>query len=845
MQDGISRKALEAFEKWCEEKGISGSKKEAALKRFHEIVAETKYEPGESIGVVAAQSISEPATQMSCSPHEKIILKKEGKVGVVEIGKFTDSIVEKVGDNIDGWGVCDISSEGIYVPSITDKEKIGWRLVKACSRHKSPENMLRLTTFSGRQIVATPSHSFVIRKNNQIVPIAGSGLSVGDRIPVMKFLPENCISEIKVADHMNSRLLHEKSGLLYTTKQSKPMPNRMNLDFLFGWFIGAYLSEGNAERSHIGISNIDEKFVSNVKAFAGKIGMDFVDRIYDGEFGPGRTIRINSSLLSNFIISTCGKGSNNKKVPLFAYSAKEGFISGLLRGYFDGDGNVSVKRKMIRASSNSKELLDGICILLARFGIFAYKVDAKTKVTTQHGLIIPYKYAPAFLEKIGSDIPKKKKRLELLSGLSKIFWDEKSQDFTDVIGGFGDLFYNTARKLGYPTRYTNSFTKRQKIGRTVLGRHIKLFEKLSAEKGIDITPELGIMKTMLNSDIVWDEIAGIESIVPDFDYVYDLTVEGTETFTTFDGIITHNTMRSYTLATQRDRLSKVTQGLPRLIEIFDARKTFEKNMRIYLKREHNDKETAAALAEKIKMRTISDTIKSDSLDVTNMRIELELQNAGDADKIKEVFAKSKLDVSIRADKIFMQPKKGDLRLLRRWRNKVLSTQISGIKGIKAVVVSKDGEDWFLQTSGTNLKKIMQVEEVDPARIFTNDVYQVYEVLGIEAARQSILEDAKNALDEQGLEVDVRHLLLLADIMTLDGTVKSIGRYGISGSKASVLARANFEETKKHVVNASFYGEEDRLQGVVENVLIGGIVPIGTGMVKIGIDLNKLMGAKKG
>lgn len=307
---------------------------------------------------------------------------------------------------------------------------------------------------------------------------------------------------------------------------------------------------------------------------------------------------------------------------------------------------------------------------------------------------------------------------------------------------------------------------------------------------------------------------------------------------------TQMTMRSYILATQRDRLSKVTQGLPRLIEIFDVRKTFEKNMRIYLKPEYNNKEAAAKLAAAIKSRKVADAIISDSIDLTNMRIELELEHAKDRDKISQLFENTTMEISSRENKIWIKPKKGDIKNLRKIRAKLLKAQIDGIKGIEEVVVVKDGEDWVIQTAGTNLKKVLHLPEVDIRRTTTNDIEQVYEVLGIEAARNAIFNETKVTLDEQGLDIDARHLLLLADIMTVDGEVKPIGRYGVSGEKASVLARANFEETKKHLVNASFYGERDDFKGVIESVLIGGIVPIGTGMVRLGIDVKKMQEAQK-
>ena len=82
------------------------------------------------------------------------------------------------------------------------------------------------------------------------------------------------------------------------------------------------------------------------------------------------------------------------------------------------------------------------------------------------------------------------------------------------------------------------------------------------------------------------------------------------------------------------------------------------------------------------------------------------------------------------------------------------------------------------------------------------------------------------------------------MMTIDGDIKAIGRYGVSGKKSSVLARANFEETKRHLINASFYGETDTLNGIIENVLIGQITPVGTGMVELTVDSEKMKVKKK-
>jgi DNA-directed RNA polymerase subunit A" len=122
--------------------------------------------------------------------------------------------------------------------------------------------------------------------------------------------------------------------------------------------------------------------------------------------------------------------------------------------------------------------------------------------------------------------------------------------------------------------------------------------------------------------------------------------------------------------------------------------------------------------------------------------------------------------------------------------------------------------------------------VDMTRSTTNNVNEIFEVFGIEAARNSIIKEATDTLREQGLTVDVRHIMLVSDIMSVDGEVKPIGRHGISGEKASVLARAAFEVTVNHLLDAGVRGDVDELRGVTENVIVGQPIRLGTGNVKL-------------
>jgi len=103
------------------------------------------------------------------------------------------------------------------------------------------------------------------------------------------------------------------------------------------------------------------------------------------------------------------------------------------------------------------------------------------------------------------------------------------------------------------------------------------------------------------------------------------------------------------------------------------------------------------------------------------------------------------------------------------------------------------------------------------------------VLGIEAAREAIINEVKKVIDSQGLKVDTRHIMLVADTMCVSGQVKGITRYGVVSEKSSVLARASFETPIKHIIRAAVVGEEDMLTSVIENVMLNQAIPVGTGL----------------
>ncbi len=281
---------------------------------------------------------------------------------------------------------------------------------------------------------------------------------------------------------------------------------------------------------------------------------------------------------------------------------------------------------------------------------------------------------------------------------------------------------------------------------------------------------------------------------------------------------------------------QVTLGLPRLIEIFDARKKPSTPlMEIYLEKEYNNEKDARVIAEKIKEVKLEEILKETKIDFANKKIEVEL----DANALKSVHVGAQTIVDRLVEKGF-DCKGKDLKIILgaeeltfkdmyKLKEKLKKTAISGIKNISQVVVAQREKDYVVLTSGSNLKDVMAVKGIDKDRIYSNDLHETAAVLGIEAARQTIINEIKKVIETQGLEINIRHLDLIADAMTSSGVVKGVTRMGIVSDKSSVFARAAFETPDKEFINATIQGKKDELASVIENIILNQPVPVGTGL----------------
>jgi DNA-directed RNA polymerase subunit A" len=285
----------------------------------------------------------------------------------------------------------------------------------------------------------------------------------------------------------------------------------------------------------------------------------------------------------------------------------------------------------------------------------------------------------------------------------------------------------------------------------------------------------------------------------------------------------------------------VTLGLPRLIEIFDARKNpSTPRLQVHLEKEYrSDEKKVREVATLLKETKLEDVSTEFSLNLTEFKIEIGLDNSKikslglKEDQILTEVKKSIKDGVISSTKDGLNVKYKDseknLKDLYKLKEKCKEIHILGVKGTKQVLpIKKDGE-YVISCSGDNLKDVFGIRGVDNNKTVTNNLFSVADLLGIEAARQAIINESIEVIENQGLDIDIRHIMLLGDVMTGSGKIKGITRTGITSEKESVLARASFETPLKHIMNAATSGEEDKLVSVIENVMVNQPIPIGTGL----------------
>jgi DNA-directed RNA polymerase beta' subunit len=855
-------------------------------------------QPGEQVGVVAAQSIGEPATQMSSVGSTVIcVTDGAGERFYGSIKDFIDPILAKNSDKVTQIAEDSIvfaPEKAYYIVGVSEDEKTSWRKISEISRHPANGGLVEVVTRSGRKTTATLSHSFLKRAPTGIVPVLGSDLKVGMRIPIARVIPT-------------------VPGALTSITQGA---TTFALTKAFGWVCGIYLADGCMRGNVVSICKIHPTVEDRLAQFTNQYGFEFKIKNYNGEFGPGKDNNIYSKDLKDLLISGFKEGSYIKEVAPFVFHSNAEFIAGVISGYFDGDGNVNIDRQQIRTGSRSKKLIDQMAALLGYCGIFGVVGEETTKHMpdkVMYTLNVLKKFAKQFKRTIGFNLQEKAAALDAVIEYMERDDKHNTQEMFDKIPELGHIIAETGKLLRMPgqSRTYGRWTKKESVGRLTLQQYIGDFEEMIAVhvdediKAI-ISNNMRILKSAANADVIWDEIVELNYKPDPKEYVYDFTVPGNDSFMVDNNVLVHNTLNTFHQAGVASK-SAVTRGVPRLRELLKITKNPKAtSLTIYLKPEYRqNKEKAREVVQDLELtllRNITDKVaiywdptdEASVVDEDRKLIEfyrmLEMTESEDASvdlmskwilrlelNREEMFNKniSMADVAFvvkniysdtqivyndyNSDNLVMRirlPKEkdsstaselDDFTVLKKFQNKLLNnTVIRGIPGIKAVTFRMDKqrvhmvdkkyeplEQYILDTDGSNFVKVANHPAIDATRLYTTNVHDVMDILGLEAVRAILMSELNALFDAVG--VNYRHLGILCDWMTRTGRLMSADRYGINKNDIGPIAKMSFEETERITLKASLFGEVDPVTGVSANVMTGQPFRGGTAFSQILLD----------
>jgi len=882
---------------------------------------QARAQPGEQVGIIAAQSIGEPSTQMTLNSVDydtNIVIMKNGKIWTPEIGSFIDDYYESLPEESEK--IQRLPNNQIYIElndgndwkalSTDEDGKMMWTKLEAITRHPvinedGSNTILEVLLESGRTVKATKALSFLTNIGGKVLGIKGSDLKVGDEIPIANSLDigEYTIKEInlreilpptewlygseinKAIEIMNKSDRHwfqKNQGKLFTVpynrsdtfrdamggrntntfqngcvypKRTRPdtshIPETIALTKEFGFFVGAYIAEGMSNSTQINITNNDPNYIQKVKDLMDEwnVGTHIVseDRFCEKTNIKGHTtsLVIHSTLLAKVMGYYFGKVSYEKTLPDWVLQASDDFVKGLVDGYISGDGSVDAKTGCIRASSVSKELIDKFVALFARYNIF----------TTL------YSYMP---------------EIKNFKSVSKNY-------SLNIIAKYSKVFAET---------FTLSITHKQ--------------DKLEHHFIHNDTERRCVRKSLNN--IVWDKVKRIKEVTPLKEWVYDLTVEKTRNFTT---LVMTGLKDTFHLAGVASK-SNVTRGVPRLKELLKVTQNPKAiSLTIPLKKEfRNSIDKARQVAQDLELTLLKDIVtkaaiyfdpkkeesvleedrkllqfykmfetKDDAIEWSKWLLRFEFDRSlmfnknisldtvafalkqkftGEINMIYSDFNSDKLVMRIRLTDEFKSSTKDDILNLKKLQTRLLTTiVIRGIPGIKSVSYRKDTNycelinnkyepitQYILDTDGSNFLEIMNHPYVNGNAVLSSHVHDIYENLGVEAARAILLSEITTLFMEAG-GVDYRHLGLLCDVMTRNGKLMSVDRYGINKNDIGPLAKSSFEEVEKILLKAALFGEVDPVIGVSANIMTGQPIRGGTTFSEILFDEQVFMRLQEG
>lgn len=847
----------------------------------------SKIQAGESVGVIGAQSIGEKQTQSTLNSvdwTDKILYIVNGKTIVQPIGEMIDSLMKKNMSDIKLYQEKQTEyldlPVGYFIPSGNEDGFNEWLRIEAVTRHLPGGKLVKVITQSGRTVMASQCKSFLVWDGRKFADTLGSDIKVGDVLPTTKNMPKFK----ETAEYFDMNSIFPKDKYLYSDevikakeyKKKRPddwfskgngtefvtpykrgdtlfgkrkdfymsmtpgymyihtsngfvsrIPSHIPLDNDFGFLVGIYLAEGWSTLTFVGISNNDENIRKRITNWCDRYGITYhlvTSKGKNVRNGTSNDLKLHSTLLARMFKIICDTGSANKFVPEFAYTAPDEFIKGLIDGYISGDGTIDKKSGSVVVTSVSGQLIHGVSFLMSYFGIFGRLSGQQTLKNNVGSKNIKYTY------------------------------------ILTVSNGFAQTFANN-------------------IQLTDDGKHQRL-QTITLKKNYRYNCGRLQEEFPQECDVYFDKVVSVEYVEATTGLVYDLTVSKTRNFNLFNGLILKDTFHK---AGSGEK--SATTGVPRVEELLNATRDPRcVNCKVYTKKKHD---TIADLRETIGHSVVELTFAKitksyeivmdkkpekwyeafkimygDSFtkytDCVSLKLDMDIlyEYKLDMEMIADIISKDysdmicvfspdtigQLDVFVDTTNIDLPENRlsfidtsnaKEIYLEEVVQPIMYKIVICGVPGIETIYF--DDSIKGFETDGSNFKQLLGLPFVDDSRTVSNDVWDIYNTLGVEAAREFLVEEFMELCSG----INKCHIQLLAEKMTHAGSISSISRYTMRNEECGPMGKASFEETMDNFLKAGAYGQEESTNGVSASIICGKRANIGTGVCELRMDVKAL------
>jgi DNA-directed RNA polymerase beta' subunit len=674
-----------------------------------------------------------------------------------------------------------------------------------------------------------------------------------------------------------------------TNMNNYTIPETIPLDYNFGYLLGAYAAEGCMTKTQISIANNEAEYFKPILELCNK--WNITTKLYknenkNNEGWTSQDLRIYNTLLCHIVEQVCGKLSHNKFVSdKIIFSNKECLL-GFLDAYIGGDGSVKTKEKIITMSSVSKDLLIDVQQMLNILNIYSYITKYKKPETNNRGsknirqcynLFVTGSQLHELANMLNIRIKYKQENLQIILQHKykykinknaniipneidgKLVMQERNNDYTGVIFDRIKSIEEVSNTTNYAYDLTVEDTRNFNVynglaivdtfhfagvaSKSNVTRGVPRIEEILSLSSEPKNPSLTIylkeeeetQKEKAQTIMYMIEHTKLVEIVKSIEICFDpddlntLISEDKDTiqqYRAFESMVA--SCAEVNLANDENEKSKWIIRMEMDPEIM-----LEKNITM------DDVNFTLNNCYENQINCVYSDYNSEKLVFRIRMNEVIKNNSG-----KSAAAKTKLPLD-QSDQIY---------ILKNFQDQLLQNVVlRGIKGINKVilrkikdnVVEKNGlykrEDiWVLDTVGTNLLEILGIDYIDNTRTFGNDIVEIYNVLGIEAARQAIYNELVDVIEFDGAYVNYHNYSVLVDRMTFTSKMISIFRHGINNDNIGPIAKASFEETPEMFLKAARHAELDTLKGISANVMCGQEGFFGTSAFQVVLDIDEMI-----